>query len=242
MTDALIAPAADRVEYLARIRDMPTGDRPRERLRDAGPSALSNPELLAIILRTGGRSESAVAMATRLLGRFDGLSGLARSNFADLCDEKGLGEAKAAQVQAALELGKRLVAAQPEERPVIRGPEDVHRLLHADMALLQQEHMRVLLLNTRNHVLAMPDVYRGSVHTAVVRIGELFRDALRHNAPAIILAHNHPSGDPKPSSDDIAMTHQAILAGDLLDIDVLDHIVIGQSGFVSLKSERLAFQ
>jgi len=242
MTDAPSLAEADaaRVEYHARIHDLPAGDRPRERLRDAGAAALSNPELLAILLRTGGRSESAVAMASRLLARFDGLPGLARSAFADLCAEHGLGEAKAAQVQAALELGKRLVAAQPDERPVIRGPEDVHRLLHGDMALLDQEHMRVLVLNTRNHVLATADVYRGSVHTAVVRIGELFREALRHNAPAVVLAHNHPSGDPKPSSADIAMTEQAIKAGRLLDIDVVDHIVIAGSGFVSLKSARLA--
>ncbi len=134
------------VSYRARIRDMPSGDRPRERLRDAGPGALSNQELLAILLRTGGRDESAVAMASRLLSRFDGLVGLSRSRFAELCAEKGLGEAKAAQVQAALELGKRLVATQPKDRPVIRGPEDVHNLLQADMALLEQEQMRVILL------------------------------------------------------------------------------------------------
>ncbi len=230
------------VSYRARIRDMPSGDRPRERLRDAGPGALSNQELLAILLRTGGRDESAVAMASRLLSRFDGLVGLSRGGFAELCAEKGLGEAKAAQVQAALELGRRLVATQPQDRPVIRGPEDVHNLLQADMALLEQEQMRVILLNTRNQVLGSSDVYRGSVHTAVVRIGELFRDALRQNAPAIILAHNHPSGDPTPSAEDVAMTEQAIQAGELLDVDVLDHIVLAHGGFESMKTRKLAFR
>jgi len=237
-----MAEQEERILYQARIHDLPSGDRPRERLRDAGPAALSNSELLAILLRTGGANESALAMASRLLATFNGLAGLARSSFAELCAQRGLGEAKAAQIQAALEMGKRLVAAQPEERPVIRSADDVARLLQSEMGLLDQEHMRVLLLNTRNQVLAANDVYRGSVHTAVVRIGELFREALRHNAPAIILVHNHPSGDPKPSSDDVAMTQQAIEAGELLDVEVLDHVVIGHEGFVSMKQQGLAFR
>jgi DNA repair protein RadC len=227
--------------YQARIRDLPATDRPRERLRDAGPGALSNQELLAILLRTGSASESALVQANRLLGRFRGLVGLARAGFAELCAEHGLGEAKASQVQAALELGKRLAAAQPEERVSIRSPEDVGNLLQGEMGLLDQEHLRVLLLNTRNQVLGTHEVYRGSVHTAVVRIGELFREALRQNAPCIILVHNHPSGDPAPSSEDIAMTKQAIAAGELLDIDVLDHVIIAHARFASLKSLRVAF-
>ena len=237
-----MAEQEERIRYQARIHDLPSGDRPRERLRDAGPAAISNSELLAILLRTGGAKESALAMASRLLATFNGLAGLARSSFAELCAQRGLGEAKAAQIQAALELGKRLVAAQPEERPVIRSADDVARLLQSEMGLLDQEHMRVLLLNTRNQVLAANDVYRGSVHTAVVRIGELFREAVRQNAPAIILAHNHPSGDPKPSADDVAMTQQAIEAGELLDVEVLDHVVIGHEGFVSMKQQGLAFR
>lgn len=237
-----MAEQEERIRYQARIHDLPSGDRPRERLRDAGPAAISNSELLAILLRTGGEKESALAMASRLLATFNGLAGLARSSFAELCAQRGLGEAKAAQIQAALELGKRLVAAQPEERPVIRSADDVARLLQSEMGLLDQEHMRVLLLNTRNQVLAANDVYRGNVHTAVVRIGELFREALRHNAPAIILAHNHPSGDPQPSPDDVAMTKQVIEAGELLDVEVLDHVVISHGGFVSMKQQGLAFR
>jgi len=227
--------------YQARIRDLPSTDRPRERLRDAGPAALSNQELLAILLRTGSARESALALANRLLGRFRGLVGLARAGFAELCAERGLGEAKAAQVQAALELGKRLAAAQPEERAQIRSPEDVANLLVGEMGLLDQEHLRVVLLNTRNQVLGTQEVYRGSVHTAVVRIGELFREALRQNAPCIILVHNHPSGDPAPSAEDIAMTKQAIAAGELLDIDVLDHVIVAHARFASMKSLKVAF-
>jgi DNA repair protein RadC len=229
------------VVYHARIRDLPSGDRPRERLRDAGASALSNQELLAILLRTGGARESALAMASRVLVRFDGLTGLARSGFAELCAERGLGEAKAAQVKAALELGRRLAASQPQERAVVHGPDDVANLLQGEMGLLEQEHLRVVLLNTRNHVLGMPEVYRGSVHTAVVRIGELFREALRQNAPSLILVHNHPSGDPTPSAEDIAMTRQAIEAGALLDVDVLDHIVLAHGRFESMKRLKAAF-
>ena len=229
------------VAYHARIRDLPTGDRPRERLRDSGPAALSNPELLAILLRTGSARENAVALASRLLARFDGLVGLARTGFVELCAERGLGEAKAAQVQAALELGKRLVATQPQERALVRSPEDVANLLQGEMGLLDQEHLRVILLNTRNQVLGTAEVYRGSVHTAVVRIGELFREALRQNAPAVILVHNHPSGDPTPSAEDIAMTKQAIEAGALLDVDVLDHVILAQGRFESMKSQKVAF-
>jgi DNA repair protein RadC len=229
------------VEYRARIRDMPLTDRPRERLRDAGAGALSNPELLAIILRTGAAKESAVALASRLLGQYDGLAGLSRAGFAELCAERGLGEAKAAQVLAALELGQRLAATQPGERPVIRYAQDVADLMRPEMALLDQEHMRVLLLNTRNQVLAKCEVYRGNVHTAVVRIGELFREALRQNAPAVILVHNHPSGEPTPSAADIAMTKQAIAAGELLDIEVLDHVIIAHGGFSSMKTLKVAF-
>ena len=230
------------VVYQARIRDLPSGDRPRERLRDFGPAALSNQELLAILLRTGAAKESALAMASRLLAQRDGLVGLAQTGFAELCAQRGLGEAKAAQVQAALELGKRLVATQPQERAQVRTPEDVANLLQGEMGLLDQEHLRVLLLNTRNQVLGTSEVYRGSVHTAVVRIGELFREALRHNAPAVVLVHNHPSGDPSPSPEDIAMTRQAIAAGELLDVEVLDHIVLAQGRFASMKNLRAGFR
>ena len=229
------------VTYHARIRDLPSGDRPRERLRDFGPASLSNQELLAILLRTGGAKESALAMAARLLVHFDGLVGIARSGFSELCAERGLGEAKAAQVQAALELGKRVVATQPQERTTVRSPEDVANLLQGDMGLLEQEQMRVVLLNIRNHVLGTPEVYKGSVHTAVVRIGELFREALRQNAPSLILVHNHPSGDPSPSPEDISMTRQAIEAGALLDVDVLDHIILAQGRFESMKRLQVAF-
>ena len=231
----------DAVEYRPTIRQLPASERPRERLRDRGAAALSNSELLAIILRTGTASENALALATAALARFGGLPGLVRASFGELCAQHGLGEAKAAQVKAALELGLRLVSAQPEERATVRSPQDVSNLLLAEMGLLEQEHMRVLLLNTKNQVLAMPEVYKGSVNTTQVRLSELFREAIREGCPAIIVVHNHPSGDPTPSGDDIEMTRELIEAGKLLDIDVLDHIVIASQGVVSLRERGLGF-
>ncbi len=142
---------------------------------------------------------------------------------------------------AALELGRRLLATHPDERPVVRTPEDIANLLLADMALLEQEHLRVVLLNTRNQVLATPEVYKGTVNATHVRISDLFRDAVREGCPSIIVVHNHPSGDPTPSADDVAMTRQLAEAGSLLNIDVLDHIVLARNGFASLRERHLGF-
>ncbi len=228
-------------EYNTRIREIPPSERPRERLRDYGAGSLSTSELLAIILRTGSAEQSVLNLATSLLARSGGLGGLARLSFAELVRERGVGEAKAAELRATFELGLRLSALQPEERPVVRSPEDVMALLGGEMALLDQEHLRVILLNTRNQVLAVNEVYKGNVSAALVRTAELFREAVRQNAPSVIFVHNHPSGDPSPSPDDIVMTKQAIDAGKLLDIELLDHIVIGDKRHASLKQLGLAF-
>jgi DNA repair protein RadC len=228
-------------EYRLRIRDLPAQERPRERLRQHGPASLSNPELLAIVLRVGSGRESAIALATRLLARWGGLVGLARASFGELCAEHGMGEAKAAQVKAALELGRRLLAAAPEERPIVRSPADVANLLLAEMALLEQEHLRVVLLSTRNHVLGVPEVYKGTVNSAQVRVADIFREAVREGCPAIVVVHNHPSGDPEPSREDVEVTRQMVLAGELLGIEVLDHLVLARAGYVSLRERGLGF-
>jgi DNA repair protein RadC len=229
-------------EYHALIRDLPTTERPRERLRDYGAGSLSTSELLAIVLRTGSSRESVLALASRLLSRYGGLVGLARAGFGELCQERGLGEAKASQLKAAFELGRRLASAQPEERAIVRTPEEVANLLLPEMGLLEQEELWVVLLNTRNQVLGVHAVYRGSVNTSQVRVAELFREAVRQNCPALVLAHNHPSGDPTPSPDDVAMTKQVLEAGRVLNIEVLDHLVIAQQRFVSMKERRLGFE
>ena len=228
-------------EYRLRLLEIPESERPRERLRSFGASALSNAELIAILLGTGSRGENVLSLATRLLSTFGGLNGLARLNDAELRKVRGLGEAKAAQLRAALELGLRLASTHPEERVAIRSPRDVAGLLQTEMSLLSQESLRVLLLNTKNQVMRVCEVYHGNVSSALVRPAEVFRDAIRDNAPQIIAVHNHPSGDPTPSSDDIAVTADLVRAGDLLQIEILDHIVIGERGFVSMKERRLGF-
>jgi DNA repair protein RadC len=229
------------VEYRSTIKDMPSGDRPRERLAQAGAGALSNAELLAIILRIGSGGESALHLAQRLLNTH-GLIGLFRKSIDELSEERGLGETKIVQIKAAFELGRRLLLSAPDERPQIRTPTDAANILMAEMALLEQEQLRVLLLDTRNRVLAVTTVYTGSLNTTLVRVSELFREAVRRNAAAIIVAHNHPSGDPTPSPEDVGVTREVIQAGQLLDIEVLDHLIIGHQNFVSLKERGLGFE
>jgi len=229
------------VEYHLRIRELPAGERPRERLKQSGPTSLSNSELLAIILRTGSAAENVLGLASRLLTRFGGLAGIARASFGELCAERGVGQAKAAQLKAALELGRRLSTTQAGEKTVIRTPQDVADLLMAEMALLDSEHLRVVLLNSKNHVISISEVYKGNVNASLIRPGELFREAVRENCPAIIIVHNHPSGDPQPSPDDIHVTERIAEAGKMLDIDVLDHIIIGNGSFVSLKERGCSF-
>lgn len=229
------------VEYQPLIRELPAQERPRERLKKYGAASLSNAELLAIILRTGAASESVLNLSAKLLARFGGLNGLSKAGFGELCSERGLGEAKASQLKAALELGRRLLSTQPGERPLVRSPEDIANLLQAEMAFLEQEELRVVLLNSKNQVLSTPQLYKGSVNTSQVRVSELFRDAVRENCPALIVVHNHPSGDPTPSPEDIQITEQMVKSGRLLDIDVLDHIIIGQQGYISLKERKLGF-
>ena len=228
-------------EYQVMIRDLPQEERPRERLRSYGPSALSNAELLAIILRTGAQSENVLNLSARLISQFGGLSGLARASYDELCAVYGFGEAKTAQIKAAFELGRRALTLQENDRPTVHSPQDVANLLQGEMAFLEQEHIRVLLLNTRNRVQSIHEVYKGSVNSAVIRAGEMFRDAVRANAPAVILVHNHPSGDPAPSAEDVQITRQILDAGKLLDIEVLDHVILAQRGFVSLKERKLGF-
>jgi len=197
--------------------------------------------LLAIILRTGVGGENALALASRLLARYNGLSGLARASFAELQAEKGLGTAKTAQLKAALELGRRLLLASPEDRFIVRSPADVAQLLIAEMAHLEQEHFRALYLDTRNRLLGSDTLYVGSLNTSHIRVCEVFREAVKRNCAALIVAHNHPSGDPTPSPEDIEVTRQLVAAGNLLGIEVLDHLIVGQQRFVSLRERGLGF-
>jgi len=224
------------------VKEMPEDERPRERLARVGPQALSSAELLAIILRTGVKGENVVTMASRLLAKYGGLAGLSRADLAQLGQEHGLGPAKASQLLAALELGRRLMAESPEERFQIRAPQDAANLLIPLIGHQEQEHFVVLYLDTRNRVMDREVLYKGSLNTSLVRIAEVFRGAIRRNCAAIIVAHNHPSGDPSPSPEDVALTRRLVEAGKLVEVEVLDHVVIGQGRFVSLRERGLGFE
>lgn len=229
------------IDYNPTIKELPSDERPRERLAHYGPSALNTAELLAIILRVGTKDENVIRLAQRLLAHYNGLPGLAGAPYEELLTIKGLGPAKAVELKAAFELGRRWSAASPQERLQVRSPAEAANLLMLEMSLLEQEQLRTVLLNSKNHVLKVHTVYVGSVNTAVMRISELFREAVRLNSVAMIVAHNHPSGDPTPSPEDVSITRRIVDAGQLLNIEVLDHLIIGQQRWVSLKERGLGF-
>ena len=224
------------------IRDFPVNERPRERLRNHGAGQLSNSELLVILFRTGLKGENVLSMASRILARFEGLATLSRTSFDELCAKKGLSEAKACHLLAAFELGRRASSLSPEDRVVISSPKDVANLFMAEMSMLEREELRVVLLNTKNQVLGVERLYQGSVNSALVRPAEVFTAAVKRTCPAIAIVHNHPSVDPTPSPKDVSMTARLIEAGELLDIEVLDHVVIVAQRYVSLKERKLGFQ
>jgi DNA repair protein RadC len=223
------------------IRELPETERPRERLASRGPAGLSSAELIGLLWGSGSRGRSAVDMAEDVLARHDGLTGLARASDVELEAVPGIGSAKSAQLAAAFELGRRLLADWPAGRWTVRSPRDVADRLVLQMGRLEREELRVVLLNTKNVVLRVATVYQGNVSSSLVRVGELFRDAVRLSASSLILVHNHPSGDPTPSSDDLHLTAETLAAGRLLDIDLLDHLVIGHDAWVSLRDRGVAF-
>jgi DNA repair protein RadC len=223
------------------IRELPPSERPRERLQLRGPAGLTAAELIGLIWGSGSRGRSALDLATDTLAAFDGLTGLSRASTPELEAVPGVGTARAAQLQAAFELGRRLLADWPAGRWSIRSPRDLADRLVLQMGRLEREELRVVVLNTRNVVLRVTTAYQGNVSASLVRVGELFRDAVRLDAAGVILVHNHPSGDPTPSPDDLHLTAEALAAGRLLDIDVLDHLVIGHEAWTSLRDRGVAF-
>jgi DNA repair protein RadC len=228
--------------YQPMMRDFATHERPRERLMRLGEKALSTAELLAILFRTGVGGENVLRLAERVLSSFDGLPGLANASIAELTCVNGIGPVKAVELKAALEVGKRLLSTSAAERPSVTSPAEAANLLMAEMTFLEKEHLRLILLDTRNRVLKTPTLYIGSLNSSIVRIGELFRAAIKENAAAFIVVHNHPSGDPSPSPEDVRITREITRAGKLLGVDCLDHIVIGRNRFVSLKERGLGFE
>jgi len=225
-----------------RIKDLAEDERPRERLASIGAEFLSKAELLAILLRVGTEGTSAVELGSQILKELGDLRGIQRASLAEMCRIRGLGPAKAAQIKAAIELGRRLTLEAPQLAAGISSPADAAELVRYEMQALLQEELRVILLDTRNRKIDVKKAYTGSLNSSMVRVGELFREAIQRSAASIILVHNHPSGDPSPSPEDTVLTRSVVQAGKLLDIEVLDHLVIGQGSFVSMKEKGLGFE
>jgi DNA repair protein RadC len=224
-----------------RIQDLPADERPRERMATAGPQSLSTAELIALLLRTGGRGQSALHTAQALLRQTGGLHGFRTASLPDLCAIPSIGPSKASLILAAVELGRRIAVTQAEEAPTVSSPAAAAGLVQYEMSGLEQEHLRTILLDARNRLIRVHEVYRGSLTTSLIRTGEVFREAIRANAAGMIVAHNHPSGDPSPSPEDLSVTRNLVEAGRLLDIPVLDHIVIGRGRFVSMREQGMGF-
>ncbi|MBH9967095.1 DNA repair protein RadC [Bacillus sp. V3] len=219
------------------IRDFPQDERPRERLIQSGAASLSNQELLAILLRTGTKSESVLQLSNRLLTSFDGLNLLKDASLEEITKTKGIGLAKAVQIMAAVELGRRIGNLAFDDRYSIRSPEDGANYVMNDMRFLAQEHFVCLYLNTKNQVLHKQTIFIGSLNASIVHPREVFKEAFRRSAASIICVHNHPSGDPTPSREDIEVTKRLVECGRIIGIDILDHLIIGEKKFISLKEK-----
>lgn len=223
----------------SRLRDLPADERPRERLIRHGAGALSSAELLAVILRTGTEGDGALDVAEGLLCRLGGVRELSGATLAELSEVRGIGPAKAAQLQAVIELGRRSMATQPAGRTRVRGPRDVWELLGPELRSERKEHFVAVLLDTRNGVIARQTISVGDLTSSIVHPREVFAPAIRHGAAALVVAHNHPSGDPAPSPEDIQVTKRLVSAGELVGIPVMDHVVIGDSRWMSMKEAGL---
>lgn len=219
------------------IKDVPKEDRPRERLLKLGPAHLSNQEILSVLIGTGTREESVMSVANRLLMHFEGLDLLRNATIEELTAIKGIGTAKGVLILSAIELGKRMNEYKPNERYVIRSPEDGADYIMEEMRRLTQEHFVALFLNTKNQIIHRQTIFIGSLNASIVHPREVFREAVKRSAASIIVAHNHPSGDPAPSKEDINVTRRLVDSGKMIGIELLDHLIIGDRKFVSLKEK-----
>ncbi len=229
----------DYCEYTT-IKNMPVSERPREKMVTYGCQSLSNAELLAIVLSTGTKDRTAIDLARGILNMSnEGLRTLTNCTMEELMQIRGIGLAKASQVIAAVELGKRIALTANVNNYKIQGPEDVSNLLMEEMRYLNKEIFNIILLNTKNNVIAIENISVGSLNASIVHPREVFNIAIRRSSSAIILAHNHPSGDPKPSTEDINITKRLIEAGTIIGINVLDHIIIGDGIYFSMKEKEI---
>lgn len=217
------------------MKDVPQEERPRERMLKAGPSSLSNAELLALLLRTGSTGESVLSLAHRVLAHVKGLKGLTQVTIAELMEIHGIGLAKAVQIMAGVELGQRISRLLPEERYVIRSPKDAAHFVMDELRFENQEQFICIFLNTKFHVIEKKMIFKGTLNASVVHPREVFREAVRCSAAALICVHNHPSGDPTPSQEDLEVTCRLVKAGKLMGIELIDHLIIGDQSFYSMK-------
>ena len=221
------------------LKDLPQAERPRERLIRYGSDKLSLTELLAIIIGKGTPGEPVSVLSSRLLSRFGDLNRLEEATIIELTKIKGIGEAKATQIKAALELGRRLFSQEEIKGKTIQTAEDVYKIMRAEFKNKKKEHFKLVLLNTRNQLIRKVSVSKGTLNASLIHPREVFRSALSHSAASVILIHNHPSGDPKPSDDDIKITKRLIEAGKIMGIEVHDHVILAGDRYTSLKAQKL---
>jgi len=225
--------------YMLWIKEMPPGQTPRERLERYGAEALSDVDLLTILLARGSRNLPVTGLSLQVLGECGGLKGLMRQSFSRLLKFKGLGQAKVCQICAVVEIARRISSGGPEQAAVISRPEDAAGLLMSRFSFESRENFGILILDTKNQVKKEKIISIGSLNASIVHPREIFHQAIMESAASLILFHNHPSGDPTPSREDISLTRRLIKAGKLMGIEILDHIIIGQNNYASFKSMDL---
>lgn len=223
-----------------KVIDMPEEERPVEKLLISGPESLNNAELLAIILRTGTKEENIITLSNRIISELDGLEGLLDAGIEEITKIKGIKNKKASQILAVGELVRRISKdVLLKERNKISSPNDIAKILMKDMVFLKQEVLKLVMLDTKNNIIGLKDVFVGSLNTSIVHPREIFKEALKRSSSSIIVCHNHPSGDPTPSKEDIDITIRLKECGKIIGIDLLDHLIIGKNRYVSLKEKGI---
>jgi len=224
-------------KYKLKIKDIPLEERPRERLIKYGSKVLNNSELLAIILGNGSKHENVLELSRKLL-KNNNIGSLSRKRVSYLKKNLGIGEAKACQIVASFELGRRLSAFKDESKPIVNDAQDIAKLFMSELAYVKKEYFKGLFLNSRRQIITEETIFVGSLNASIIHPREIFQIGLEEGAAAMILLHNHPSGNPEPSDEDIEITKQLVRAGEILGIEVLDHIIIGNNRYFSFKESN----
>lgn len=227
------------MNYKLKIKDLPENERPREKILRYGAEYLSNSELLALILRTGTKEESVLNLCDRLLSHCGGINGISGSSISDLEQVKGIGEAKATQILALEELATRFNSFKSGTEYAVNSPKDVSIYMMGQMKNLKKEYFKLIMLNTKNIIISVKDISIGNLNSSIVHPREVFIEAIKLSSASVILCHNHPSGDPTPSKEDILITKRLRECGTLLGIEVLDHVIIGNEAYISLKEKGI---